>query len=95
MSWFYLIDQPEGFDFAARFEVPGETNVAWTWRCRPGEHTEGNLTLVACSNDGGRSWNQLPKPPVANLDHGTARGSVVDERGDAVAISSGLGCDSE
>lgn len=29
-SWFYLIEQPEGFDFAARFEWPGATNRAWT-----------------------------------------------------------------
>jgi hypothetical protein len=46
-SWFYLIEQPEGFDFAARFEWPGATNRAWTWRCRPGLHTEGDLALVA------------------------------------------------
>jgi hypothetical protein len=25
-SWFYLLEQSEGFDFAARFEWPGETN---------------------------------------------------------------------
>ena len=25
-SWFYLLEQPEGFDFAARFEWPGATN---------------------------------------------------------------------
>ena len=46
-SWFYLLEQSEGFDFAARFEWPGETNRAWTWHCRPGAHTEGNLALVA------------------------------------------------
>ncbi|MCK4293864.1 MAG: exo-alpha-sialidase [Planctomycetes bacterium] len=46
-SWFYLLEQPEGFDFAARFEWPGETNRAWTWHCRPGAHTEGELALVA------------------------------------------------
>lgn len=46
-SWFYLPDRPEGFDFAARFEWPGETNRAWTWRCRPGERTEGEIALVA------------------------------------------------
>ncbi len=46
-SWFYLLDRPEGFDFAARFEWPGATNRAWTWRCRPGEHTEGEMALVA------------------------------------------------
>ena len=45
-SWFYLLEQPEGFDFAARFEWPGATNRAWTWRCRPGAHTEGDLALV-------------------------------------------------
>jgi len=45
-SWFYLLDQAKGFDFAARFEWPGATNRAWTWRCRPGEHTEGELALV-------------------------------------------------
>jgi len=46
-SWFYLLEQSEGFDFAARFEWPGETNRAWTWHCRPGAHTEGELALVA------------------------------------------------
>ena len=45
-SWFYLLEQAKGFDFAARFEWPGATNRAWTWRCRPGEHTEGELALV-------------------------------------------------
>ena len=46
-SWFYLLERTKGFDFAARFEWPGATNRAWTWRCRPGEHTEGELALVA------------------------------------------------
>ncbi len=46
-SWFYLLERPEGFDFAARFEWPGGTNRAWTWRCRRGAHTEGELALVA------------------------------------------------
>ncbi|MHC4691347.1 MAG: sialidase family protein [Planctomycetota bacterium] len=46
-SWFYLLKRSEGFDFAARFEWPGETNRAWTWHCRPGAHTEGELALVA------------------------------------------------
>lgn len=46
-SWFYLLDRPAGFDFAARFEWPGATNRAWTWRCRSGAHTEGELALVA------------------------------------------------
>jgi hypothetical protein len=46
-SWFYLLEQPEGFDFAARFEWPGATNRAWTWRCRRGPHTEGEMALVA------------------------------------------------
>ena len=45
-SWFYLLERPEGFDFAARFEWPGETNRTWTWRCRRGTHTEGELALV-------------------------------------------------
>ena len=45
-SWFYLLERPEGFDFAARFEWPGGTNRAWTWHCRPGAHTEGELALV-------------------------------------------------
>jgi len=44
--WFYLLDGTEGFDFAARFEWPGGKNRAWTWRCRQGEHTEGELALV-------------------------------------------------
>jgi len=46
-SWFYLLEKSGGFDFAARFEWPGETNRAWTWHCRPGAHTEGELALVA------------------------------------------------
>ena len=46
-SWFYLLERPEGIDFAARFEWPGATNRAWTWHCRQGEHTEGELALVA------------------------------------------------
>ena len=46
-SWFYLLEQPEGFGFAARFEWPGATNRAWTWRCRRGPHTEGEMALVA------------------------------------------------
>jgi len=46
-SWFYLLERPEGFDFAPRFEWPGETNRAWTWHCRQGAHTEGELALVA------------------------------------------------
>ncbi len=46
-SWFYLLDRPGGFDFAARFEWPGASNRAWTWRCRPGERTEGEMALVA------------------------------------------------
>jgi len=45
-SWFYLLERPDGFDFAARFEWPGETNRVWTWHCRPGAHTEGELALV-------------------------------------------------
>ncbi|MBL7189009.1 MAG: hypothetical protein ISS70_22005 [Phycisphaerae bacterium] len=45
-SWFYLLEQSEGLDFAARFEWPGETNRAWTWHCRPGAHSEGELALV-------------------------------------------------
>lgn len=57
-SWFYLLEQPEGFDFAARFEWPGATNRAWTWRCQPGAHTEGKLALVA---------------NVAPADHDTAK----------------------
>jgi hypothetical protein len=45
-SWFYLLEQPKGFDFAARFEWPGETNRAWTWYCRQGNHTEGEMALA-------------------------------------------------
>ncbi len=44
--WFYLLEGTEGFDFAARFEWPGGRNRAWTWLCRKGEHTEGELALV-------------------------------------------------
>jgi len=57
-TWFYLLDQAQGFDFAARFEVPGETNRAWTWACRPGEHTQGELALVA--SVGPANPNKLP-----------------------------------
>ena len=46
-TWFYLLDRPQGFDFVARFEAPGQTNRAWTWACRPGEHTQGELALAA------------------------------------------------
>ena len=46
-SWFFLLERPEGFDFAARFEWPGESNRTWTWHCRRGAHTEGELALVA------------------------------------------------
>lgn len=45
-GWFYLLDRPEGVDFAARFEAPGEINRAWTWRCRSGARTQGELSLV-------------------------------------------------
>lgn len=45
-SWFYLLEREEGFDFAARFEWPGATNRAWTWRCRPGLRTEGEMALA-------------------------------------------------
>ena len=45
--WFFLLDRPEGFDFAARFEWPGAVNRAWTWRCRTGLHSEGKLALSA------------------------------------------------
>ena len=48
--WFYLLDGTEGFDFAARFEWPGGKNRAWTWLCRPGEHTEGDLALVTTAH---------------------------------------------
>ena len=46
-SWFFLIELDDGFDFAARFEWPGATNRAWTWRCRRGKHTQGETALVA------------------------------------------------
>ena len=45
-SWFYLIERPGGFDFSARFEWPTETNTFWTWSCRSGEHTEGEMALA-------------------------------------------------
>ena len=45
-SWFYLLEHPKGLDFAARFEWPGATNRAWTWHCRKGDCTEGELALV-------------------------------------------------
>ncbi len=46
-SWFFLIELEDGFDFAARFEWPGATNRAWTWRCRRGKRTQGDTALVA------------------------------------------------
>ena len=46
-GWFYLLNRPKGCDFAARFEWPGATNRAWTWQCRHGDHTEGEMALVA------------------------------------------------
>ena len=49
-SWFFLLDGEKGFDFAARFEWPGGKNRAWTWICRPGEHTEGELALVTTAH---------------------------------------------
>jgi len=58
--WFYLLDQPEGFDFAARFEWPGSTNRLWTWNCRPGEHTEGELALVSSAG----KPNPYNRPPT-------------------------------
>ena len=64
-SWFYLLDQPEGFDFAARFEWPGATNRAWTWRCRQGTHTEGEMALVATV---GPPNPQAPKPTYQQTD---------------------------
>ena len=50
-SWFYLLEQPQGFDFAARFEWPGATNRAWTWHCRRGPHTEGETALMCEMRD--------------------------------------------
>ncbi|MFB3893843.1 MAG: sialidase family protein [Phycisphaerae bacterium] len=47
---------------------------------------------VSFTKDGGATWESLAAPAVANLDHGTARGSVVDETGDVITVSSGLGC---
>ena len=64
--WFFLLDRPEGFDFAARFEWPGEVNRAWTWRCRPGLHTEGELALSATVG------------PVSRRPPGTAASAIGD-----------------
>ena len=64
-SWFYLLERPEGFDFAARFEWPGATNRAWTWRCRRGTHTEGEMALVATV---GRPNPQGLKPTYQQTD---------------------------
>jgi hypothetical protein len=47
---------------------------------------------VAESSDGGRTWRDLEPPAWRNLDHATARGAIVDARGDAVTLSSGPGC---
>lgn len=47
---------------------------------------------VQASTDGGVTWQAVVSPIVANLDHGTARGSVVDQTGDALVVSSGPGC---
>ncbi|MHC4395706.1 MAG: sialidase family protein [Planctomycetota bacterium] len=48
--------------------------------------------VITESADAGKSWSALPAPVARNFDHGTSRGSVVDGRGDSVAISSGPGC---
>jgi len=42
--------------------------------------------------DGGKTWRKAAPPVVRNEDHGTARGSALDARGDGAAISSGPGC---
>jgi len=55
-------------------------------------HSASGKPGVSFSKDGGATWETLGLPAVANLDHGTARGSVVDEAGDVVTLSSGPGC---
>jgi len=53
---------------------------------------QNGKAAVSMSRDGGGTWETLAAPTVENLDHGTARGSVVDQSGDALLVSSGLGC---
>jgi hypothetical protein len=65
--------------------------VAYSARDRTNPEAKDEARAVF-TNDGGRSWKQLANPTARNLDHGTARGCVIDERGDGVAISSGPGC---
>ncbi len=48
--------------------------------------------VVTQSTDGGVTWTELPDPTWRNLDHGSARGSIIDGRGEAVVLSSGPGC---
>jgi hypothetical protein len=67
--WFFLLDRPEGFDFAARFEWPGEVNRAWTWRCRSGLHTEGKLALAATVGPVSRRPPGTAAPASGNLSH--------------------------
>ena len=55
-------------------------------------HCYAGKPTVAASTDGGATWESLTPPVVANLDHGTARGSVVDQNGDVILVSSGPGC---
>ncbi|HUW58037.1 MAG TPA: sialidase family protein [Planctomycetota bacterium] len=57
-----------------------------------GEGRWDQRVFVKQSTDGGRRWTALPKPRARNFDHGTSRGSVVDANGDAVTLSSGVGC---
>ncbi len=55
-------------------------------------HCYDGKPTVSASSDGGATWRALASPIIDNLDHGTARGSVVDQNGDVILISSGLGC---
>jgi hypothetical protein len=55
-------------------------------------HCLNDKPTVSMTADGGATWKDLASPVIENLDHGTARGSVVDQCGDVLIVSSGPGC---
>ena len=60
--------------------------------CMQGSGRWRQQAVVLQSGDGGRTWDTLARPGATNFDHGTARGSVLDARGDVAVVSSGPGC---
>jgi len=55
-SWGGMKELEDGVDFWTNFEF-GETNRAWTWRCRTGEATEGKQALVRYVRRGRRQMS--------------------------------------